>query len=53
MLELAPRDVVTRAIFSEMTKNHTNNVYLNATLIGEGKILKRFPTITKNCRDNG
>ena len=53
MLELAPRDVVTRAIFSEMTKNHTNNVYLNATLIGERKILKRFPTITKNCRDNG
>ncbi len=53
MLELAPRDVVTRAIFSEMTKNHTNNVYLNATLIGEEKILKRFPTITKNCRDNG
>ena len=52
-LELAPRDVVTRAIYSEMMKEHTNNVYLNATSIGEEKILKRFPTISKRCRENG
>ena len=51
--ELAPRDVVTRAIFSEMKLQNTNNVYLNASIIGQDKILKRFPTITSRCKDNG
>ena len=51
--ELAPRDVVTRGIFSEMKQENSSNVYLNATVIGEEKILKRFPTITARCRDNG
>ena len=52
-LELAPRDVVTRAIFSEMAEEKSNNVYLNASLIGEEKIFKRFPTITKKCIECG
>ena len=52
-LELAPRDIVTRAIYSEMMINHTNNVYLNASMIGEEKLLKRFPTISKKCKENG
>ncbi len=52
-LELAPRDVVTRAIFSEMAEEKSNNVYLDASLIGEEKILKRFPTITKKCMECG
>lgn len=51
--ELAPRDVVTRAIFSEMKKENSNNVYLNAAIIGKEKISKRFPTISKTCKENG
>lgn len=49
-LELAPRDVVTRAIFHEMKETNTKNVYLNATHINELKFEKRFPTIYGNCR---
>lgn len=51
--ELAPRDVVTRAIFSEMSKEHTYNVFLNASMIDHTKLLKRFPTISKRCNERG
>lgn len=47
--ELAPRDVVARSIFTEMEENSVSNVYLNATVIGKEKLLKRFPTIAKRC----
>ena len=52
-LELAPRDVVTRAIYSEMLKHHTDNVYLNAACIGSEKLAARFPNISKKCLENG
>lgn len=51
--ELAPRDVVTRAIFNEMREEHTSNMFLNATLIDKSKLFKRFPTISKKCKENG
>ena len=51
--ELAPRDIVARANFKEMQENNTPNVYLNATVIGKEKLLKRFPTIAKKCSENG
>lgn len=51
--ELAPRDVVTRAIYSEMKKENVLNVYLNASIIDQNKLLNRFPTISKKCKDNG
>lgn len=51
--ELAPRDVVTRAIFSEMQLEHSHNMFLNAAVIGREKILSRFPTISSRCRENG
>ena len=51
--ELAPRDIVARANFMEMQKNNAPNVYLNATVIGKDKLLKRFPTIAKKCKENG
>ena len=50
--ELAPRDVVTRAIYSEMNKEHSPNVFLNASVIDSLKLLKRFPTISKRCKEN-
>lgn len=51
-LELAPRDIVTRANFSEMIKNNADNVFLNATCIDKAKLLKRFPTISKKCAEH-
>jgi len=51
--ELAPRDIVARANFLEMKKNNVKNVYLNASVIGREKLLKRFPTIAKKCLEYG
>lgn len=51
--ELAPRDIVTRAIYSEMSKEHTFNVFLNASMIDHTKLFKRFPTISKRCDESG
>ena len=51
--ELAPRDIVTRAIFNEMQTSHLPNMFLNATIIDHTKLANRFPTISKRCRDNG
>ncbi len=51
--ELAPRDVVARSIFCEMNNNGDPCVFLNATGIGEEKLLKRFPTIAKKCAEYG
>ncbi len=52
-LELAPRDIVTRANFNEMMINHTDNVYLNATCINTQKLQERFPNIYHKCFENG
>lgn len=51
--ELAPRDVVTRAIFNEMQENNWRNVYLNSTHLDKSMLQKRFPNITRICADNG
>ena len=51
--ELAPRDIVTRANFNEMTENNSDNVYLNATCIESSKLSKRFPNISKKCLEHG
>ncbi|MCD7878679.1 MAG: L-aspartate oxidase [Candidatus Gastranaerophilales bacterium] len=50
-LELAPRDIVTRAIFNEMSQTGANNVFLNAKNISEEKFEKRFPTIFATCKE--
>ncbi|WP_273125004.1 L-aspartate oxidase [Metabacillus sp. HB246100] len=47
--DLAPRDIVSRAIFDEMKNG--NSVYLDITRISHFE--NRFPTITKMCLDNG
>lgn len=51
--ELAPRDIVTRAIFNEMQENNLDNVYLNSTHLSKSMLEKRFPNITKTCEENG
>ena len=47
--ELAPRDVVARAIWSEMFTTKARHVYLDVTHLGTGFIKKRFPTIYATC----
>ncbi|MBR6099521.1 L-aspartate oxidase [bacterium] len=51
--ELASRDIVTRAIFAEMKRLNTDNVFLDTTVINHDKLLKRFPTIAKKCKAIG
>ncbi len=51
--ELAPRDIVARANFCQMRDNKVPNVFLNATVIGKEKLLKRFPTISEKCLEKG
>lgn len=51
--ELAPRDIVTRAINSEMLLKNMDKVYLQTSSIDRATILSRFPTITGVCKKNG
>jgi len=47
--ELAPRDVVSRSIISEMVKTKSTHVYLDLTHL-DGEFLKRrFPRIYRTC----
>lgn len=51
MLELAPRDVVSRAILSECTATGTEYVYLDMREIPAAK--NRFPNIARTCLAHG
>lgn len=51
--DLAPRDIVTRAIFSEMNKTSADHVFLDATQIPENVLENRFPNIILVCLKNG
>lgn len=51
-LSLAPRDIVARAIDSEMKKNGTPHVYLDVTQCDYDKFVEHFPNITAYCKDN-
>ncbi|MEX8519277.1 MAG: L-aspartate oxidase [Leptothrix sp. (in: b-proteobacteria)] len=47
--ELAPRDVVARAIDFEMKKHGLDHVWLDATHLGETFLKEHFPTIHARC----
>ncbi|MGW8272626.1 MAG: L-aspartate oxidase, partial [Thermodesulfovibrionales bacterium] len=47
--ELAPRDVVSRAIISEMVKTDSAFVYLDLTHLDRKFVKKRFPAIFRTC----
>jgi L-aspartate oxidase len=51
--ELAPRDVVARAIVSEMHRTNSEHVYLDMTAKPEGFVEKRFPRIYATCMSYG
>lgn len=53
MGEIAPRDIVSRAIFSEMKKTGSDRVYLDITHKDADYLRKRFPTIYGRCLEEG
>jgi L-aspartate oxidase len=52
-LELAPRDIVSRAITAQMKKTHHPCVYLDLTHLDENLVRERFPNIGKVCAEFG
>ncbi|MBW8828236.1 MAG: L-aspartate oxidase [Burkholderiales bacterium] len=52
-LELAPRDIVARAIDFEMKKHGLDYVELDATHLGEPFLQEHFPTIYARCMKLG
>ena len=53
LADLAPRDVVSRALLNEMTNLGSDSVYLDLTHLDHQFIRQRFPTITSTCRQYG
>jgi len=46
---LAPRDIVSRAIWAEMAATKARHVYLDVTHLGADFVKRRFPTIYATC----
>jgi L-aspartate oxidase len=51
--ELAPRDIVSRAIWSEMAATQSQHVLLDFTAIKDVDLAKRFPSIHYRCMQAG
>ncbi len=51
--ELAPRDVVSQAIFRCMERTQHPNVYLDLSHLNADRVLERFPGINKVCHSFG
>jgi L-aspartate oxidase len=49
MAELAPRDIVARAIWNEMIATSARHVYLDVTHLDPRFIQERFPTVYATC----
>jgi len=52
-LSLAPRDIVARAIDSEMKKRGTECMYLDCRHLNKEDFLAHFPTIYEKCKSIG
>jgi L-aspartate oxidase len=53
LADLAPRDVVAKAIHRRMSEQGADHVFLDARHLGERLLLQRFPTIVQRCRQDG
>jgi len=53
MGELAPRDIVSRAIFFEMQKTESEYVYLDMTHLDKNFVKNRFPKIYNTLKEYG
>ncbi|MFH8472684.1 L-aspartate oxidase [Streptomyces sp. NPDC018000] len=53
LAELAPRDIVAKAITRQMELHGTEHMYLDARHFGAEMWEQRFPTILAACRANG
>ncbi|MDX1660552.1 MAG: L-aspartate oxidase [Gemmatimonadota bacterium] len=51
--DLAPRDVVARAIDAEMRRAHAEHVWLDCSSIDPDRFAERFPNILETCRGRG
>jgi L-aspartate oxidase len=51
--DLAPRDIVTRAIMEEMLRTGEDCVFLDAASYAHGDLKERFPTISEGCAAMG
>ena len=50
MAELAPRDIVSRAILEQMVHTSSTHVFLDVRHFGEKAFAERFPQIDQQCR---
>ena len=53
LADLAPRDVVSRAIVRQMAATGTDHVFLDVRHLGAEFIQRRFPSIVASCREHG
>ena len=53
LASLAPRDVVARAMVSEMRASGSDHVWLDCTALGRVDPVERFPAIAAFCRAHG
>ncbi len=51
--DLAPRDVVSRAMAARMQERNADHLYLDATAMPAERLERRFPTILARCRAAG
>jgi L-aspartate oxidase len=53
LADLAPRDIVAKAIVARMAQTGADHVYLDARHLGKEFLEKRFPSIVARCRELG
>lgn len=53
LADLAPRDVVAKAIMNVMAATRTDHVYLDGRELGQSTWEHRFPTIRASCLEHG